>query len=168
VKAITLHRPWPFAIFHLPSGIRKDVENRSWKPPFSVLGERIAIHAGKVFDDDANASIAHVIDASWRLVSNNPSLNWWLNPVNEARRSEQGIIGTVIVDGWVHPEDWAYGGITRGEATLASMSRWFTGPYGWVLRDPVALPTPIPCRGAQGLWAVPDDVEIAIMAQVKP
>lgn len=35
---------------------------------------------------------------------------------------------------------------------------WLEGPYGWQLADVVVLPTPVPCRGAQGLWVLPDDV----------
>lgn len=40
------------------------------------------------------------------------------------------------------------------------------GPIGWVLADVIALPEPVPCRGAQGLWTLPDDVERRVMAQV--
>ena len=45
-KAITLHQPHAFAIAHAG----KDIENRKWAPPGSVIGCRIAIHAGKVLD----------------------------------------------------------------------------------------------------------------------
>jgi hypothetical protein len=41
---------------------------------------------------------------------------------------------------------------------------WFVGPYGWVLGDVVAL-TPVPCRGRQQLWTVPEAVRAAIDAQ---
>ena len=35
-------------------------------------------------------------------------------------------------------------------------SRWAEhGYYHWVLSDPVALPEPVPWRGAQGLWNFP-------------
>ena len=30
-------------------------------------------------------------------------------------------------------------------------SPWFSGPLGWVLRNPRPLPCPIPCKGALGL-----------------
>lgn len=33
------------------------------------------------------------------------------------------------------------------------------GRYAWLLADVRALPEPIPCRGALGLWDVPPDVE---------
>lgn len=41
----------------------------------------------------------------------------------------------------------------------------FADRFGWRL-DVRALATPIPCRGAQGLWRVPDAVAEAIRAQV--
>jgi ASCH domain len=34
---------------------------------------------------------------------------------------------------------------------------WFYGPYGWVLTEVTPI-TPIPCRGSQRLWALPEDV----------
>jgi len=43
---------------------------------------------------------------------------------------------------------------------------WYTGPLGWLLRDVVALPAPVPCRGALGLWRVPEAVEAAIFEQL--
>jgi hypothetical protein len=48
-----------------------------------------------------------------------------------------------------------------------SADPWFTGPYGWTLDDVVALPAPVPCRGAQGLWPVPDDVAALVIEQAK-
>jgi len=43
MKAITLHGPYGSAI---ASG-QKDIETRSWKPPYDLLGETIAIHEAK-------------------------------------------------------------------------------------------------------------------------
>lgn len=41
--------------------------------------------------------------------------------------------------------------------STSSASPWFSGPFGWELRDPWRG-APVPCRGAQGLWDVPADV----------
>ena len=35
---------------------------------------------------------------------------------------------------------------------------WFTGPLGWELVDVLALPEPVPVKGKQGLWTLPEDV----------
>lgn len=45
LRAITLHRPWAYAVAHLG----KPVENRSWACPLPV-GSLLAIHAGRRFD----------------------------------------------------------------------------------------------------------------------
>lgn len=45
-------------------------------------------------------------------------------------------------------------------------SRWYTGQYGLVLRDVRVLATPVPCRGALGLWHVPADVAAEVERQV--
>jgi len=46
---------------------------------------------------------------------------------------------------------------------------WFAGSpgYGWQLRDVTVLAQPVPCKGAQGLWPVPDDVLAAVRAQIQ-
>ena len=49
-----------------------------------------------------------------------------------------------------------------------SRSKWMGRPedgsinYGWVLADVTALPEPIPCKGALGLWTVPPRIVAGI------
>jgi hypothetical protein len=52
LMAITLHRPWPYAVCHLG----KPLENRGWRCPLPK-GSFLAIHAGKKFDKAAVAWI---------------------------------------------------------------------------------------------------------------
>jgi len=33
-----------------------------------------------------------------------------------------------------------------------SRSKWFHGPYGWVMENPRAVRRPFPCRGNRSLW----------------
>ena len=42
-KALTLHQPWA----SLVAAGAKTIETRSWQPPADLVGQRIAIHAGK-------------------------------------------------------------------------------------------------------------------------
>lgn len=44
--------------------------------------------------------------------------------------------------------------------------RWFFGPIGYVLRDVIALPIPVPLRGWQGFWKLPHDVTAQIEEQL--
>ncbi len=53
-----------------------------------------------------------------------------------------------------------------------SRSKWFWHPddgsinYGWVLADVTPLKTPIPCKGALGLWDVPPKIVREIQRQL--
>lgn len=153
--ALTLWRPWPFAIFHLPPSEAKPVENRGWKPPASVIGKRIAIHAGKKYDADADDFI-FVSQLDIDKVG------------NDARLKHEGIVGTVLVWGWVQATESMFpesrklvgfgGRVTEAQALKVIRSRWFCGPYGWVMAERRTLAMPVACKGAQGLWRVPDDV----------
>jgi len=49
--ALTLWRPWAWSV---AAGLKR-IENRGWKPPASLIGKRLAIHAGEKWDPDANA-----------------------------------------------------------------------------------------------------------------
>lgn len=47
----------------------------------------------------------------------------------------------------------------RGELWLGDFT---PGRYGLLIDPVIPLPEPVPCRGAQGLWTVPADVEAAV------
>ena len=46
MRALTLHQPWATLI---ALGI-KTIETRSWPPPAGMLGQTIAIHAGRTLE----------------------------------------------------------------------------------------------------------------------
>ena len=67
MKALTLHAPWAHAV----AWLGKDIENRSWRPPASVIGTRIAIHAGATATDAEYFELARIartndFDGVWR------------------------------------------------------------------------------------------------------
>jgi len=157
MKAITLHRPWPAAIIYCG----KRVENRKWRPPESIIGQDLAIHAGRREDEQSRR---------------------WINSMVERRQvlgrvltgfGNEGIVAVVRVQGWLrHPGarsrdefeevvrdhgDWV-GNIVR--------SAWWCGPVGWTLDNVRPLALPVPCKGAQGLWTVPANVEAAVVEQI--
>jgi hypothetical protein len=47
----------------------------------------------------------------------------------------------------------------------ASSDPWFFGPFGWRLSEVIALPEPVPCKGALGLWKMPRDIALAVARQ---
>lgn len=141
--ALTLWQPWAWAILHLPPDVAKPVENRDWMPPRTLIGKRIAIHGGKAWDRDGAASI---IRRGFRIAG----------PTHAA----QGILGTVRLVGVVtaRNDGLALVSGTWGETSAARAAPWFVGRYGWLLDQRQVLATPIPCRGLQKLWTVPEDV----------
>lgn len=145
MRALTLWRPWPWAILH--GG--KDIENRPWACPRSLVGVPIALHAGKVWDEETAEEFA--APGEWHLEG---------FPPRKADHPEGAIVGLATVARVLHESSL----IDRADP--ARSSRWFMGPWGWVLRDVIALPEPVPCRGAQGLWPVPEDVERHVIMQL--
>ena len=156
MKGATLIRPWDEPIV----ARAKPIENRTWRPE-SVVGEHIAIHAGKKYDREAAAFIR--------------SLGF--EPVDQAESdaSRAGhVVGVARVRGWIklskrgrlsHSDT-----LTRHEANVLEGSPWFAGDgirdgvgvVGWVLDEAVAF-EPVRCRGAQGLWTLPE----AVAAEVR-
>lgn len=150
MRALTLHRPWPAAIMHCG----KRVENRCWRPPHSIVGQDIAIHAGKTIDTDTAEDLLEEWDVDETMVP---------GPL--------GIVAIVRLLGYV--DDGSESGrrvrygINEDWALAALRSEWFIGPVGWVLGDVRPLASPVPCRGAQGLWSVPPDASASALAAIR-
>ena len=108
--------------FLIVSG-RKDVENRSWS---TRIRGRILIHAGKSLDFGCLIEL----DEGRHPVTNE-KIDWWV-PTGFSRG---GIVGEAeIVD-----------------CVTSSNSPWFSGRYGFVLRN--ARPLPFrPCNGRLGFF----------------
>jgi hypothetical protein len=132
MKAISVRAPWWWAILH-----GKPVENRDW---YTGVRGRVALHAGKFW------KIGEISD-DWDDVKYMAEKDGIMLPrvgkdETEAMRAAGGcIVGTVEIIDCVrqHP------------------SAFFVGEYGFVLRNPVMLPKPIPFRGALGFFNVPDE-----------
>lgn len=149
VKALTLWRPWAAAIVHG----KKRVENRGWTPPCSMLGQDIALHAGKTLDDD---------DVNDDIVASGVPRDLLPGPI--------GIVAVVRLVGFVDTrhDRLVFAGVSIDAARAAIDSEWFGGDVGWVFDRVRPLAEPVPCRGAQGLWDLPPDVEAAVTAAMLP
>jgi hypothetical protein len=134
---LTLWRPWP----NLIERQIKMVENRPWHPRRKnglQPGDWFAIHAGKKWDDGC-IPMAQRLGVSLDIFMEIPD----------------GVITCIArYDG--HTDD-------VNEIPEAQRPWFFSGEknIGWILGDVVTFP-PIPCKGAQGLWKVPDDVTAEI------
>lgn len=103
----------------------KRVENRKARPPSALLGRRIAIHSGLTPDLEG---------ADW--IDRN---GLWVEFDDRTDLVRGAIIGSARLVG----------------ITKESTDPWFTGPWGWLLDEVIALPLPVYCRGQLGLWAIP-------------
>ncbi len=147
MRALSVKQPWAWLIC---AGY-KDIENRNWKigrksqhGPYSSrdkanftisLPERVYIHAGKGRD----------IEAINEIISGELEIN----------HDAQHAITIMEVD-----QTWSLGAII-GEVVIvdcvtSSPSPWFTGPYGFVLKNPKLYDTPIPYKGQLGFFEVPE------------
>lgn len=139
MKALTIWRPWTWAITHR-SPLAKRTENRTWNAPW-VLYRDIAIHAGERYDDrDACDFITDILDE---------------RPPGKAQ-CPTGIVAVTRVAGF------------RGWDSIGSPDDdpWLVGPWGWQLDNVRVLVEPVPCKGAQGLWTLPPDLEVAVRARL--
>lgn len=135
MKALTIKQPWAWAIFN-----GKDCENRTWEPPKDMIGELIAIHAGKGWDDDDSFSSTFIKSLT--------GVDVYQIPITFG-----AIVGVARIAGVRTLED-------------GPVSPWFFGPFGWMLTEQREI-EPIPCRGALGLWNLPADVKAAVIRQIE-
>ena len=137
--ALTIKQPWTYAILNLG----KDIENRDW---FTSFRGTIAVHASKKLDvaefDSFYLAMKNKFDAS---------VFWNISELWDSGKIGNGVIlGTVDITNCVKRSD----------------SIWFQGDYGFVLKNPVKLFEPIPCRGYQMFWEVPKEIEAQIREQM--
>lgn len=144
MKAITLWQPWASLIL---IGA-KPYEFRSWKPPQSIIGQRIAIHAGarkpkieeirwlKIY---LQRSCLHD-EIAW------PALDKWQSLPNLLPLSH--ILCTALL-GKPRPGD-AIG--REWENRMNDSDREGTFNWGWPLTEIEPVVPPYPVRGHQGFW----------------
>lgn len=155
MRALTLTQPWAGLVV---SGIKR-VENR----PRPVIrrgdfGVPFALHASRVIDEAAYARIREIapeMSSCERLTDEVPE---WMR----LSRITSAVIGVAAIDDVVSSSGYA----EELEHELGDQYRWFFGPIGYVLRDVRALATPVPCRGWQGFWTLPPEIERAVSSQL--
>jgi len=140
MRALSIMQPWCSAIAF--GG--KRVENRTWRAPPWAIGTMIAIHASRKPD----------------IAARPPSGESW----PEHRMHLGALIAVAALSGCHLSPD--FGG-TCG-ATRPLCSPWAVrDQYHWLLENVRPLAEPVPCRGALGLWRLPEDVEQAVRMQIK-
>lgn len=132
--AITVWNPWAWG---LAAGW-KPYENRDWPPPRHLIGRPIAIHAGKAEDEEAFTSFQRMLAAT----APREQIPY---PLTLAMMPRSAIVAVGVLKGYVEQSD----------------SPWFVGKYGFEFSGMVPI-RPVPCKGAQKFWTVPQDVTVAV------
>lgn len=168
MRALTLTQPWCGLV---AAGL-KPIENRPRAMGAQrMIGERIALHAGREVDRDA---WRRIIEIAPELALDYPGPMAERARVHRLAAITSAVIAVATIDkvldgGWTPGAIAEHGdALTYGDGRLIGRAgvRWFFGPVGIVLRDTIALPAPVSCKGMLGFWTLPPDVEAAVIAQV--
>jgi hypothetical protein len=52
------------------------------------------------------------------------------------------------------------------DVVTRSASKWFSGPFGFLLANPRSLFRPVPCKGDVGVWTIPPDILSRVQSQL--
>jgi hypothetical protein len=139
--ALTIWQPYAWAI---AEGI-KLIENRDYPPPAALVGQTLAIHAGK-------SSLAQEAAAVFR----SGVFGEAAQAIPEWNQLAFGaVVAVAELAGFCEP---------HGEP---DRPWWNRDAYGWRLCNVRKLPEPVPCRGYQRVWQLrPPAVVSAVRAQV--
>lgn len=163
MKALTIWQPWASLII---AGA-KPYEFRGWRPPRSLIGQRIVIHAAaRKIDREEASALYHIHMHRYRNEACNEAAREtcliteravsilaraWM-PYREPLPMACGI-GTAVLGeprlGTAIAEE--FGVLRANDSARDEHANW-----GWPMLDIEAWPTPIPMRGAQGLWNWPE------------
>jgi hypothetical protein len=151
VKALSVRRPWAYIILagiplyeavdlgegkstvrYSGKNLFKNIENRSRRLPKSFeLPQRVYIHVSQHDEPLTEAMMGFM----FRRLSISP-IGFMTMYCDVCRR---GVLA---------------GEVTITEQVTKSDNPWFTGPYGYVLADPLLFEKPIPYRGKLGFFEV--------------
>lgn len=127
LHGLTLHRPFPWAF----TDADKRVENRGWRPPAWIVGRWIALHSGQHF---SRGAAEHMRDGLFSVAARSV-------PMDDAAHPHSVITCLVRVTG-------------SRQRSADPDDPWVMGPFCWQTPDVATLTSPVPCKGAQGLWPV--------------
>jgi hypothetical protein len=151
MKALSIRQPWTAMIVHG----QKRIENRSRRTHYRGL---IALHAsGKDRWDPASQS-SDVVYEEWCR------LGWAGTPNRDGEYITYGaVLGVAeivdVCDARLQP--------LFSSERRCQCSRWAASSQAhWHLANVRVLAEPVPCKGALGLWTLPNDVEAAVVAQL--
>lgn len=157
MKALPLWQPWATLV----ANQRKRIETRSWPAPRYVLGERVAIHATKgglrTNQELELLATPEFFACLWSEVPNKrfadvtPNAISWVLP-------RGAIVATAVVDRCLPIDAERARALAATNPTEYAFGDYTPGRFAWVLRDVERLAEPIPFKGRQGIFDVPDEL----------
>lgn len=155
MQALSMQQPWAAAIVlgHKP------IENRTWNTHYRGA---LLIHASKTLDRDwfagADRFLPRAFDERYGV-----ALSGFACGSDFPRGA---IIGIARLTGVLTQEDITVTStVTNQTEPAPNWTRWFEGPYGFVLEDVMPLDA-IACRGMPGLFPVSAEIARAVQAQL--
>lgn len=124
----------------------KQHETRHWPAPRRIIGERIAIHAGK-----ATTTLELAEDEPFRRVLGGREL-----PMG-------ALLGTVVVAASIVMDPAFIDGLSDQERAFGHFA---PGRHAWRLEEPHLLYQPRPWKGAQGVWSL--EAGVVALSPVAP
>lgn len=147
MRSLSIRQPWAHLIAHGP----KRIENRTWRCDYRGL---IAIHASKTMTREEYLDVADLLLSMGMRACLPPGPDLaFAAIVGVARIADCLAPGTLREARRKYPDDL--------------LAWWAEGQYGLILDSVIALPKPVPCKGALWLWRVPELVEGQIREQLR-
>lgn len=142
MKAISVWNPFASLIV---SGF-KIFETRTWAPPKSVIGQRIAIASTKTIKPDQKAYFQDEVFMEFYERLGLPT------NINELPHGY--VLGTAVLDSVELMTEEFMEEVSEEEQQYGW---WQEGFYAWRMTDPIRFADPIPVKGAQGFyeWSPP-------------
>ena len=161
MRALTLWPEWAWAIINLD----KNVENRVWPGP--VYNKSIALHAGKKIggslfseSDSVFMMTEKAIEAGWSYQKSS-------DPWNDGNFEKNGMVVEFSIDAVKNISGRIFALAEIESCIMGSTSAWAAeGQWNWLLKNIHILKNPVPCRGQQGLWYLPSEVEAEVLAEI--
>lgn len=200
IQMLTVWQPWATLIAGWPeldayaaaggTGFRpKRIENRDWAPPARLAGQLVAIHAGRTYDNGADAEIRdrakraglavpHYRDIPAGAIIAVCEVVGFIEEVSGGTSKRLAEVLDVASDITTtldtRTREWRAHG-RRPSWAPEQVSEiysdpdgwWLLGTYGWLLDNVVRLPKPIACKGRQGLMPLYPELVGPVLEQVE-
>ena len=172
MRALSIMQPWASLIVGWADdgGSKhrgpKSIENRTWRPSTSLIGQRFAVHASKREDDSVGASLLgakHIYNPGTSELTANPrEYVGRTSPLPSSAIVGVATLAMVVID----RHELRVWNQHHAAAHDDDDEQWYMGGVGLVLRDRIAIDPITGVRGALGFWTLPEDVEHQVIEQL--